>query len=255
MNKKKNSPRNKVNSGEIDFFGLQKPPKSSSPRPNYEFWLPETYEIINKITHHKRSNISFNVLEDMSFISGYPNSFIAKENNNEETSDFRSTYLFEIEYLDTKGKISEEQTKRVLEIEAKQDDEPDPELEAEAKIWRAAQTLLKSYSVYVPYADKLVDVFPFPTNKPRVRRDFKRFLALIKTHCLLYQFQREKDERRRLLATIDDLKAILPLTEVVLSQSLKEYSPKQEKVLVAIETNFKDEKFSLKSLMKKLKLL
>lgn len=141
------------------------------------------------------------------------------------------TRVFDL-YMDE----SQEQTERILKAQAKQDDELSPELEAEMRVWRAAQTLLESYSVYIPYADKLAQVFP--KEKPRVRRDFKRFLALIKTHCLLYQFQREKTAGGQLIATPGDLKAVLPIAEVVLIQSHKEISPKLEGVLITIKSYF-----------------
>ncbi|MGE5446104.1 MAG: winged helix-turn-helix domain-containing protein [Ignavibacteriales bacterium] len=138
------------------------------------------------------------------------------------------TRLFDL-YMDE----SKEQTERVLNAESEREDELDPGLEVEAKIWRVAQTLIENHKVYIPYRKKLVEVFP--KDKIRVRRDFPRFLSLIKAHALLYQFQREKDAKERLIATKEDLEAIIPIAEVVLVQSHKEISPKLEKVLKAIE--------------------
>lgn len=140
------------------------------------------------------------------------------------------TRLFDL-YVDE----SPEQTKRILMAQAR-DNNASANIEAQYRTWRAAQTLLESLSVRVPYADKLITAFP--TDKVRVRRDFPRFLSLIKTHALLYQFQREKDAGGQIIATVEDLKAILPIAEVVLAQSQKEISPKLEKVLRAVEENF-----------------
>ncbi|MGE5444530.1 MAG: hypothetical protein ACM3SR_08005 [Ignavibacteriales bacterium] len=145
---------------------------------------------------------------------------------------------------------SPEQTDRVLTAEAKAQDSISPELEQESKIWRAAQTLLGQCSVNIPFAERLVEAFP--KDKPRVRRDFKRFLALIKSHASLYQFQRERDSSGSIIATLEDLESILPITEVVLIQSHKEISPKLEKVLEAVEKNFGvNEEFSFGELEEK----
>ena len=144
---------------------------------------------------------------------------------------------------------SPEQTVKILESQAKQTVEIDHEVNIETKVWRAAQTLLKSYEVYVPYARALVE--GFPKDKSRVRRDFKRLLSLIKTHTLLYQYQRDINERGCLVSTWEDFKSILPLAEAVLAQSIKERSPKQDRVLEIIEQHFLIVEFSLKELNEK----
>lgn len=109
-------------------------------------------------------------------------------------------------------------------------------LEKEFRVWRCAQSLLKVYKVRIPFAEKLDS--EFPANKTRVRRDFLRFLALIEAHALLYQYQRQTDENGYLLATLDDIKAVIPLAEKVLSRSLKEISPNKEFVLSLIQGAF-----------------
>jgi len=135
---------------------------------------------------------------------------------------------------------SEQQTIRILETEAEDVEKKD--LESELRVWRAAQTLLESVTISIPFASKLVG--PFPKDKVRVRRDFKRFLSLIKAHTLLHQFQREKDSKGRVIATIQDLKAVLPVASRILSQSFKEYTPKQELVLKTIQNDLSTGEFS-----------
>ncbi|MGE5443098.1 MAG: hypothetical protein ACM3SR_00655 [Ignavibacteriales bacterium] len=141
------------------------------------------------------------------------------------------TRVFDI-YMDE----YKEQTERVLYAESEWDDELAPELEAEAKIWRAAQTLIQNKEVQIPYHRKLVEAFP--KDKVRARRDFQRFLSLIKVHVLLFQFQRQQDEKRRLIATKEDLEAVLPLADIVLVQSHKEISPRLERVLETVDKEF-----------------
>ncbi len=111
---------------------------------------------------------------------------------------------------------SPEQTELVLNAESERDDKLAPELEEEARIWRAAQTIIENHDVLIPYSKKLVAVFP--KDKVRVRRDFPRFLSLIKVHTLLFQFQRERDDKGRLISTKEDLEAVLPIAEAVLVQ-------------------------------------
>jgi len=143
---------------------------------------------------------------------------------------------------------SPEQTEKILFAEA-QCIKDKRSLDTELKVWRASKTLLQLHEVVIPYATDLVPAFP--KGKLRVRRDFKRFLSLIRAHALLYQYQRERREDGTLIATISDLEAILPLAEVVLGQSLKEISPKQEKVLKIIQEEFGTVEFTLKELNEK----
>ncbi|MGE5443697.1 MAG: hypothetical protein ACM3SR_03740, partial [Ignavibacteriales bacterium] len=86
------------------------------------------------------------------------------------------TRVFDL-YIDE----SQEQTERVLNAESEREDDLDPGLEAEAKIWRAAQTLIEDYRVYILYSQRLIEAFP--KDKVRVRRDFQRLLSLIESPC------------------------------------------------------------------------
>lgn len=160
----------------------------------------------------------------------------------DQVHDENQTRVFDL-YMDE----SEKQTKLVLMAEAQAIDKK--KVEKDARIWQCAQNLLKPFEVHISYAQELAKVFP--KKKIRVRRDFKRFLSLIKSHALLYQYQRERKENK-IIATIEDLKAVLPLADKILMQSFKEISPKQEKVLEIIKENFSDEGFSLKQLHEKI---
>ncbi len=62
--------------------------------------------------------------------------------------------------------------------------------------------LLKRVKVIIPFADKLVDIFP---NVVEMNRVFPRFLNLIKNSCALHQFQRKKDKNGYYLAEKKDL--------------------------------------------------
>jgi hypothetical protein len=160
----------------------------------------------------------------------------------DQVHDENQTRVFDL-YMDE----SEKQTELVLMAEAQMFDQQ--RSEKDSRIWRYIQNLLKPFEVDIPYARELVKIFP--KKKIRVRRDFKRFLSLIKSHALLYQYQRERKDNK-IIATIEDLKAILPLADKVLMQSFKEISPKQEKALEIIKEDFANDEFSLKQLYEKM---
>jgi len=149
------------------------------------------------------------------------------------------TRLFDL-YTDE----SEAQTEKILLTQAKQIKVQKPEIVEEGKVWRAAQTLLKNHSVNIPFAEEIAKAFP--KNKTRARRDFPRLLSLIKSHTLLYQYLRNIDKDGRLIAEVKDFEAILPLAERVLSQSMKELSPKQEQAILILLEEFSDGEFSTK---------
>jgi len=136
---------------------------------------------------------------------------------------------------------SKEQTEEIIRKQA--DGIPqnvEKEVESEFKIFRCAQTFLNPFNVVIPYAKELVSAFP--RKKVRERRDFPRFLSLIKIHAILYQRQRKIVNDNTMEACLDDLEAILPIVEEVLEQSLRELSPNQVKVLKWI---YEDEDFEI----------
>ncbi len=139
---------------------------------------------------------------------------------------------------------SEEQTKNILLMQAKQIEVLNPEIIEESKVWRAAQTILENKLVYIPFAEEIAK--EFPTDKTRVRRDFPRLLSLIRSYTLLYQYQRKVDQEERLIAEVKDFEAISPIAEPVLSQSMKELSPKQEQVILILQEEFSNYEFSTK---------
>lgn len=159
----------------------------------------------------------------------------------DQIHDESQTRVFDL-YIDE----SEKQTEQILMAEAQEIDKK--KVEKDARIWRCAQNLLEPLEVRIPYAKKLVEIFP--KKKIRVRRDFKRFLSLIKSHALLYQYQREVKDNQ-IIASIEDLKVVFPLAEKILIQSLKDISPRQEQVLRIIEDEFTDIEFSPKQLYEK----
>ena len=102
---------------------------------------------------------------------------------------------FSIVHLDE----SEEQTKRIMQMQAKRMMEG---LSCEySPSVKQALCFLKRYKVKIPFADKVVKVFP--SDRISERRNFERFFDFIKAITCVYQFQREK-EGDFLIAEIED---------------------------------------------------
>jgi hypothetical protein len=61
----------------------------------------------------------------------------------------------------------------------------------------------------IPFAGRLAQLVP--PVAVRLRRDFKTVLMLIRTHALLHQASRSKDETGRVIAAIEDYTAVREL--------------------------------------------
>jgi hypothetical protein len=77
--------------------------------------------------------------------------------------------------------------------------------------WQAFQRYLETGErrVIVPYAEKLAELVP--PVAVRLRRDFKQLLALISADALLHRERRGRDDRGRILATLDDYAVVRDL--------------------------------------------
>ena len=171
--------------------------------------------------------------EGLSYIETTTKSQINPEN---------ATRFFDL-YIDT----SKEQTREILRLQSRHFNKE--LIEKENRPFQALQLLLKPYDVYIPYLEILGDVFP--GEKVRSRRDYPRFKNLIKAHCLLYQEQREETEvdgKTYLVATVEDYKTAYELAIVVLSQTLKEVTPRQEKLLQRIKEKHPEGELSMSEL-------
>jgi len=98
--------------------------------------------------------------------------------------------------------------------------------------WQSSQLLLKPYPVIIPYAKHI----KFPMKPLRVRRDRKRFLALIESSTVWHQYQRKwviVGGRECLVAEIADYAVAYQLAAAFLGQLAKGISPKGEELVVA----------------------
>ena len=108
-----------------------------------------------------------------------------------------------------------EQTKRVLAALAVEDQGVVNKGE-----WRDFQAWLQGAEtrVTIPYARKLAE--KVPPIAVRLRRDFSTLLALIQSHAILHQLNRDRDEKGRIVATLDDYRAVRDLVGEIIAETI-----------------------------------
>lgn len=108
---------------------------------------------------------------------------------------------------------SSEQTHLVLDFEADEDEQEEYEFK-----FKKALEMLQQVKVKIPFAKDLVTCFPI--KNIRVRRDFKRFLALIKSSAALHQHQRELTPEGYVIASEDDYEVARDILSHIQSNEL-----------------------------------
>ncbi|HEY8450357.1 MAG TPA: MarR family transcriptional regulator [Bacillota bacterium] len=127
---------------------------------------------------------------------------------------------------------SPEQTRRVLKEQARRAKGEVPTVDLEP--WHALQRWLASQpvEVVVPFADAVAEL----ANPAaiRLRRDFQAVLSLVKAHALLHQATRPRDERGRIVATLDDYRAVHGLVADLLRHSAQTDVPQAVREAVEV---------------------
>jgi len=110
------------------------------------------------------------------------------------------------------------------------------------------QRLLEQCDVVIPFAKLLSN--RFPTHKPESRRAFTHLLSLIKAVAVLHQFQRERDDEGRILATLDDYEVVRQhLIEPIARGLGVSLTTGAEDLLEFIEKHYEiDDKFTVRDL-------
>jgi hypothetical protein len=111
---------------------------------------------------------------------------------------------------------SAKQTKAVL-LALAEDDREDVDLGP----WQALQRWLEMSEtrVTIPYAKDLAG--EIPPLAVRLRRDFSAVLGLIRAHALLHQTIRERDQRGRIVATVEDYAIVRDLVVDLVSEGVQ----------------------------------
>ncbi len=157
------------------------------------------------------------------------------------------TRLLSLTVTDTR-----EQTRAVFEALAEEDREP-----VDMYTWRQLQTWLQTQpnEVTIPYAKVLAGMVP--PIAVRLRRDFGAVLQLTRAHALLHQAKRERDERGRIIATMDDYSVVRELVADLVSEGVDAaVSPTIKETVKAVErlTVDDEEHASVQEIAKELKL-
>jgi hypothetical protein len=111
---------------------------------------------------------------------------------------------------------TQHQTAEVFRALAREGGEPEVDLSP----WRALQTWLAKgpTAVAIPFAARLAQLMP--PLAVRLRRDFKTVLMLIRAHALLHQATRRKDDDGRVVATLDDYRAVRELVADLVAEGI-----------------------------------
>jgi hypothetical protein len=116
---------------------------------------------------------------------------------------------------------SPDQTRKILDALADEDPES-----ADLGRWHALQKWITDGEtrVTIPYAKKLAR--EIPTVAVRLRRDFGAILNLIRSHALVHRATRERDERGRIIATLEDYAVVRELVADLISEGVEATVPK-----------------------------
>lgn len=95
-------------------------------------------------------------------------------------------------------------------------------IEPDLSAWQALQTWLElagGRRVSIPYAHELAEkVSP---RAVRMRRDFAQVLALIQAHAILHQGTRSRDAQGRIVATLEDYRAVYELVIDIITEGVE----------------------------------
>ena len=91
--------------------------------------------------------------------------------------------------------------------------------------WHDLQVWLETaeHRVTIPYARTLADLVP--PVAIRLRRDFQAVLSLIRSHALLHQVSRERDDTEEVIATIEDYAVVYELIVDIISEGVEATVP------------------------------
>ena len=152
--------------------------------------------------------------------------------------------------------LSEEQTRRILEFQAKKVKEPwkfkidDEQLKDIKNAWKL---LDKDIEVIIPYSEAIAK--HFPTHQIRARRDYQKLLWLIKASATLFQKQRYRmviDDVEYVIADTQDFYNAFILSREALSSTISNLHKTTQDILERIKSNWEPgDKFTIDNIMDK----
>jgi 5S rRNA maturation endonuclease (ribonuclease M5) len=113
------------------------------------------------------------------------------------------------------------QTREVFKALAKLEDEVETPIDFDA--WHELQEWIASHGetrAVIPFVHALAALVP--VGATRLRRDFVTLLCLVRAHAILYQAQREKDPRGRVIATVEaDYRPVAELVGELIAEAVE----------------------------------
>jgi hypothetical protein len=132
---------------------------------------------------------------------------------------------------------TQDQTRAVMAALANEAADQGPELET----WQALQVWLEGVEsrVTVRYAAVLAGLIP--PVAVRLRRDFGPILNLIRSHAVLHQANRERDEEGRIVAALEDYAIVRELVADLVSEGIEATVPATVRETVETVASLRDE--------------
>jgi hypothetical protein len=133
----------------------------------------------------------------------------------------------ETRFLSFNTNDSSEQTGKILSKEAEIGIEGSQGKGMDLNKWRAFQTWLEKAvkPVVIPFASQLAKLVDH--EAPRIRRDFKKLLELIRANALIQQKHREEDPKGRIVATLEDYEIVRKIVVDAISSGVEATVPKE----------------------------
>ena len=147
-----------------------------------------------------------------------------------------------------------DQTARILEFQDKINEGGDTVNEVEVRKIRDSLKQLKKYHFIIPYADfKAMNI---PINDVRSRRDYNKFLTLIKCSAYLHQEQRfivkDNKDKEYIIADFDDYEIAKQYSFKILGATFSGLSTNQLDVLNYIRNSNWSDEFTISDIMRNL---
>jgi hypothetical protein len=134
---------------------------------------------------------------------------------------------------------SPEQTNRVIKMIAKRKSRSGYSLGKETVLtWKTLHRSLQPINVIIPFAEEIADFLIKSGKNPiAARRAISKVFSVVESITCVYQFQREKDDKGRVIAIMADYHMGIQMFEESFKENLGQQSKKFEDRLVYVEEN------------------
>ncbi|MBC8342986.1 MAG: toprim domain-containing protein [Bacteroidetes bacterium] len=134
---------------------------------------------------------------------------------------------------------SPEQTNRIIKMIAKKKSGSGYSLDKNTVLtWKTLHRSLQPVNMIIPFAEDIADFLIKSGKNPiMARRAVSKVFSVVESITCVYQFQREKDDKGHLLATMKDYHMALQMVEESFKENLGQQSKKAEDRLVYVEKN------------------